>query len=132
MPTQGLRVRSPLTPTKITKSRYVLVLSRKHAPVYQCFTLGTLEPGLSCVWWALQYLALWATNRNYLYAAKPNGQSPSASLNKSNTPSKALSWVKYQSTRRTLAAPEMGHEPRTPRFHVRWTTDCANRWHITY
>jgi len=49
-------------------------------------TLGTLKNMVCHVWWALQYLALWATNRNYLYAPTPNGQSPSASLNKSNTP----------------------------------------------
>ena len=44
--------------------RYVLVLPRKNAPVYQCFTLGTLKNLVCHVWWALQYLALWATNRN--------------------------------------------------------------------
>ena len=54
----------PLTPTKITKRRYVLVLPRENAPVYQCFTLGTLKNLVCHVWWALQYLALWATNRN--------------------------------------------------------------------
>ena len=64
MQTQGLRVRSPLTPTKITKRRYILVLPRKNAPVYQCFTLGTLKNLVCHVWWALQYLALWANYRN--------------------------------------------------------------------
>jgi len=40
--------------------------SGKNDPVYQCFTLGTLK-NLDChVWWALQYFALWVTNRNYL------------------------------------------------------------------
>jgi len=37
----GIASSIPFTPTKITKRRYVLVLSRKNAPVYQCFTLGT-------------------------------------------------------------------------------------------
>ena len=75
-------------PTKITKRRYVLVLPRKNAPVYQCFTLGTLKNLVCHVWWALQYLALWSLIETYyLYAPTPNGQSPSASLNKSNTPS---------------------------------------------
>jgi len=50
LPTQGLRVRSPLTPTKITKRRYVLVLPRNNAPVYQCFTLGTLKNLVCHVW----------------------------------------------------------------------------------
>ena len=44
--------------------RYVLVLPRKNAPVYQCFTLGTLKNLVCHVWWALQYLAQRATNRN--------------------------------------------------------------------
>jgi len=43
---------------------YCMVLPRKNAPVYQCFTLGTLKNLVCHVWWALQYLALWATNRN--------------------------------------------------------------------
>ena len=38
--------------------------SRKNVPVFQCFTLGTLMNLICHVWWALQYLALWATNRN--------------------------------------------------------------------
>ena len=54
----------PLTPTKITKRRYLLDHSRKYAPVYQCFTLGTFTNLVCHVWWAYQYLALWATNRN--------------------------------------------------------------------
>ena len=39
----GIASSVPLTPTKITKRRYVLVLPRKNAPVYQCFTLGSLK-----------------------------------------------------------------------------------------
>ena len=39
----GIATSIPLTPTKIIKRIYVLVLSRKNAPVYQCFTLGTLN-----------------------------------------------------------------------------------------
>jgi len=40
-------------------------LPRKSATVYQCFTLGTIK-NLGChVWWALQYLALRVTNKNY-------------------------------------------------------------------
>ena len=39
-------------------------LPRKDVPVCQCFTLGTLKNLVCHVWWALQYLALWATNRN--------------------------------------------------------------------
>ena len=53
-----------LTPTKITKRRYVLVLTRKNASVYQWFTLGTVKNLVCHGWWALQYLALWATNIN--------------------------------------------------------------------
>jgi len=54
----------PSLQLKLLKRRYVLVLPRKHAPVYQCFTLGTLKNLVCHVWWALQYLALWATYRN--------------------------------------------------------------------
>jgi len=39
----GIASSTPLTPTIITKRRFVLVLPRKHAAVYQCFTLGTLK-----------------------------------------------------------------------------------------
>ena len=60
----GIASSIPLTPTKITKRRYVLVRPSKNAPVYQCFTLGTLKNLVCHVWWALQYLALWATKRN--------------------------------------------------------------------
>jgi len=55
--------------------------------MYQCFTLGTLKNwfvmcgGRSSI---LHYGPLIETNN--LYAPTPNGQSPSASLNKSNTP----------------------------------------------
>jgi len=66
--TLGCRLRDcefdPLTLTKITKRRCVRVLSRKNAPVYQCFTLGTLKNLVCHMWWVLQYLALWATNNN--------------------------------------------------------------------
>jgi len=82
----------PLTPTKITNRRYVLVLPRKNASVYLCFTLGTLKNLVCHVWWALQYICILhygpLMKTNYLYAPTPNGQSPSASLNKSNTPSR--------------------------------------------
>jgi len=54
----GIASSIPLTPTKITKRRYVMVLPRRNAPVYQCFTLGTLKNLVCHVWWALQYLAL--------------------------------------------------------------------------
>jgi len=54
----GIASSIPLTPTKITKRGYVLVLPWKNAPVYQCFTLGTLKNLVCHVWWALQYLAL--------------------------------------------------------------------------
>ena len=64
----------PLTPTKITKRRYVLILSRKNAPMYQCLTLGMLKNLVCHVWWALQYLALWAIETKNLYALMPNGQ----------------------------------------------------------
>jgi len=46
------------------KRRYVLVLPKKNAPMFQCLTLGTLKNRVCHLWWALQYLALWATNRN--------------------------------------------------------------------
>ena len=60
----GIASSIPLTPTKITKRRNVLVIPEKNAPVYQCFTMGTLKNLVCHVWWALEYLALWATNRN--------------------------------------------------------------------
>ena len=59
----------------------------KNAPVYQCLTLGTFKNlffmcgGRSSI---LHYGPLIETN--YLYVPTPNGQSPSASLNKSNNP----------------------------------------------
>jgi len=43
---------------------YVLVHPRTNDPVHQCYSLGTLKSLVCQVWWALQYLALWATNRN--------------------------------------------------------------------
>jgi len=49
---------------KLLKMRFVLGLPRKNARVYQCFTLGTIKNLVCHVWWALQYLAQWATNRN--------------------------------------------------------------------
>ena len=59
----------PPHPTKIYLRSYTLVLPRKNAPVYQCFTLGTIKNLVCHVWWALQYLAQWATNRNCRDAA---------------------------------------------------------------
>jgi len=49
---------------KITRSWYVLVLPRKNAPAYQCYSLGLLKNLVCHVWWALQYLALLAYNKN--------------------------------------------------------------------
>jgi len=74
----------PVLQLKLLKrDNYVLVLPRKNAPVYQCVTLDTFKNLVCHVWWALQYLALWAANRNKLIVCPtPNGQSPSASLNK--------------------------------------------------
>ena len=54
----------PSLQLKLLKRRYVLVLPKKNAPVYQGFTLSTLNNLVCHVWWALQYLALWATHRN--------------------------------------------------------------------
>jgi len=54
----------PSLQLKLLKRRYLRVFPRKNAPVYQCFTLDTLKNLVCHVWWALQYLALWATNRN--------------------------------------------------------------------
>ena len=58
----------PPTPTKTAKMEICTSTSQekrsKKVPVYQCFTLGTLKNQVCHVWWALQYLALWATNRN--------------------------------------------------------------------
>jgi len=46
----GIASSIPLTTTTITKRRYILVLPRKNALVYQCFTPGHVkEPDLSCV-----------------------------------------------------------------------------------
>ena len=42
--------------------------------MYQCFILGTLKNLVCHVWWALQYLSLWATNRNQ----RPEGTEGSA------------------------------------------------------
>jgi len=44
--------------TEVTKRRYKLVLPRKNAPVYQCFTVGRLKNRVCRVWWALQFLAI--------------------------------------------------------------------------
>jgi len=69
------------------KRRYILVLPQENAPLYQCFTLGTLKnlvchvSGRSSI---LHYGPLIVTN--YLYAPTPNVQIPSASLNKIYTP----------------------------------------------
>jgi len=49
----GIASLIPLTPIKITERRYVLVLPRKNAPVYQCFTLGTLKNLVCHLWWEL-------------------------------------------------------------------------------
>jgi len=61
----------PSLQLKLLKEMYVLVLPRKNAPVYQCFTLGMLKNLGYLVWWARQYLALWVTNRNKLYICMP-------------------------------------------------------------
>jgi len=49
---------------------------------------------------------------NYLYAPTPNGQSPSASLNKSNTPLVELSiyFHVYFSTEKEVGAMEEAHD----------------------
>ena len=61
---QGLRVRSPLTPTKITEKEICTGSSQdKCSRVSVLYTGHVKEPGLSSVV-DLQYLALWATNRN--------------------------------------------------------------------
>ena len=41
----------PSLQLKLLKRRYVLVLPRKNALVYQCFTLGTLKNLVCHVWW---------------------------------------------------------------------------------
>jgi len=41
-----------------------MVLPKKNAPVYQCYTLGTLKNLVCHVWRALKNLELGATNRN--------------------------------------------------------------------
>jgi len=87
----------PLTSTKITKRRYVLVLPRKKCSrVSVLYTEKVKELGLSCVVGAPVSCTIGHRKRpyhietNYLYAPTPNGQSPSASLNKSNTPPPVL------------------------------------------
>jgi len=45
----GIASSIPLTPTKITKRRYVLVLPRKNTRVSVLYTGHVKEPGLSCV-----------------------------------------------------------------------------------
>jgi len=62
LPTQGLRVRSPSLQLKLLIGDMYRFFPRQNAPVYQCFTL--LNNLVCHVWWALQYIALWATNRN--------------------------------------------------------------------
>jgi len=82
-PTQGLCVRHPHSlQLQLLKGDMYWLFPRKNAPVYQCFTLVTLQNLVCHVWWALQCISLIETN--YLYVPTPNGQSPSASLNKSN------------------------------------------------
>ena len=60
---------------KLPKKGECMGSFQENAPVYQCYTLDTLKNLVCHVWWALQYLALhvWATNRNNLYAPRPNG-----------------------------------------------------------
>ena len=73
----------PSLQRKLLKRRYVMVLPMKNAPVYQCFTLGTLKNLFCHVWWAHNGSLI---ETNYMYTPTPNGQIPSASRNKSNTP----------------------------------------------
>jgi len=86
----GIASSTPLTPTKITKRSFVLVLpSKKCSRASVLYTGHVKEPGLSCVMCGgrpniLHYGPL--KQINFMYAPTPNGQSPSASLNKSNTP----------------------------------------------
>jgi len=50
--------RSISRPPKLLKEdNYTLVLLWKSAPMYQCYTLGTLKNLVCHVWWALQYFA---------------------------------------------------------------------------
>jgi len=73
LPTQGLRVRSPLTPTKITKNGDMYwFFPVKNAPVYQCVTLGTLYIMCGGRCSILHYGPLIKTNN--MYAPTPNGQ----------------------------------------------------------
>ena len=63
----GIASLIPITPTKITERRYVLVIPRKNAPVYQRFTLST--------WFVMcggRYGPLSETNN--LYTLTPNRQ----------------------------------------------------------
>ena len=59
----------------------------KNAPVYLFYVLGTFKNQVCHLWWALQYLALWVTNRN-IQSVYPDAEweCPSASINKHNTP----------------------------------------------
>ena len=50
------------TPSLKQRYMYVLVHPRKNDPVHQCYSLGTLKNLVCQVLWALQDLALWATN----------------------------------------------------------------------
>jgi len=63
-PDQGIASSIPLTPTKITEKEICTGSSQeKCSRVSVFYTRYIKEPGLSCVG-VLQYLALWATNRN--------------------------------------------------------------------
>jgi len=68
----------------------------KNAPVYLFYVLGTFKNQVCHLWWALQYLALWVTNRN-IQSVYPDAEweCPSASINKHNTPPPQVSrWSK--------------------------------------
>jgi len=68
----GIASLIPVTPTKITERRYVLVIPRKNAPVYQRFTLGTWFVMCDGRFSILHYGPLRETNN--LYTLTPNLQ----------------------------------------------------------
>ena len=41
--------------------------SQGNAPLYPCYTLDTLMNLVCHVWWAIQYFALWVTNKTLQY-----------------------------------------------------------------
>ena len=88
----GIASSIPSHQLKLLEGDMYLLLPDKNAYVYQCYILGTIKNLVCHVWWALKYLALikkltiCMPRRRMGKIKLMKGKSPSASLNKSNTP----------------------------------------------